>query len=62
MMKMVGSINRSAIIIMEIPNNIHMAKMANIHNDYVYDEEGKLIDRPVRELTENERKENADVL
>ena len=31
MMKMVGSINRSAIIIMEIPNNIHTAKMANIH-------------------------------
>ena len=31
-------------------------------HDYVYDEEGKLVGRPVRELTEDERKENADIL
>lgn len=30
-------------------------------HDYVY-EEGKLIDRPTRELTEDERKENEDIL
>ena len=30
-------------------------------HDYVY-EDGKLIDRPTRELTENERKENLDIL
>lgn len=30
-------------------------------HDYVY-EEGKLIDRPARELTEDERKENEDIL
>lgn len=30
-------------------------------HDYVY-EEGKLIDRPTRELTEDERKENKDIL
>jgi hypothetical protein len=31
-------------------------------HDYVYDEHGNLIDRPVRELTDEERKENADIL
>ena len=30
-------------------------------HDYVY-EAGKLIGRPTRELTENERKENEDIL
>lgn len=31
-------------------------------HDYVYDEEGKLIKRPIRELTEEEREENDDIL
>ena len=31
-------------------------------HDYKYDVNGKLIGRPTRELTENERKENADIL
>lgn len=31
-------------------------------HDYIYDSSGKLIDRPSRELTEIERKENADFL
>lgn len=53
----------------QISNNNHgnpkqhpYGKNGEHTHDYVYDEEGKLIDRPVRELTENERKENADVL
>lgn len=31
-------------------------------HDYIWDADGKLIDRPMRELTEQERKENADIL
>lgn len=31
-------------------------------HDYIYDESGKLCGRPIRELTQNERKENGDVL
>ena len=31
-------------------------------HDYIYDESGKLCGRPARELTQNERKENGDVL
>lgn len=31
-------------------------------HDYVWDEDGKLIDRPMRELNDMERKENNDIL
>lgn len=31
-------------------------------HDYIYDDKGNLIDRPVRELNDTERKENADIL
>lgn len=31
-------------------------------HDYIYDDDGKLIDRPIRELSEEERKENEDIL
>lgn len=31
-------------------------------HDYIYNEDGKLASRPVRELTEQERKENSDIL
>lgn len=31
-------------------------------HDYIYDKEGKLIARPYRNLTDEERKENADIL
>ena len=31
-------------------------------HDYLYDEKGNLISRPMRELTEEERKENGDIL
>lgn len=31
-------------------------------HDYIYDENGFLLDRPVRELTEDEREENRDIL
>lgn len=31
-------------------------------HDYVYDDNGHLLERPHRELTEKERKENADIL
>lgn len=31
-------------------------------HDYMYGEKGNLIDRPMRELTDQERKDNADFL
>lgn len=31
-------------------------------HDYIYDENGNLVDRPTRELTDEERKENGDIL
>lgn len=31
-------------------------------HDYIYDDSGELIDRPSRELTDKERKENSDIL
>lgn len=31
-------------------------------HDYIYDENGDLLDRPIRELTDEERKENEDIL
>lgn len=53
----------------QISNNNHgnarqhpYGKSGEHAHDYVYDGEGKLIDRPTRELTENEREENADIL
>lgn len=53
----------------QISNNNHgnprqhpYGKNGEHTHDYVYDEEGKLVGRPVRELTEDERKENADIL
>lgn len=52
----------------QISNNNHgnarmhpYGKNGEHAHDYVY-EDGKLIDRPSRELTENERKENQDIL
>lgn len=41
---------------------IHMEKNGEHAHDYVYDETGKLCDRPARELTQKERKENGDFL
>lgn len=31
-------------------------------HDYIYDEDGNLVARPIRELNDDERKENADIL
>lgn len=31
-------------------------------HDYIYDDNGELMDRPIRELTDEERKENSDIL
>ena len=31
-------------------------------HDYIYDEKGCLVDRPIRSLTDDERKENEDIL
>ena len=52
----------------QISNNNHgnakqhpYGKNGEHAHDYVY-EDGKLIDRPTRDLTENERKENQDIL
>lgn len=53
----------------QISNNDH--GFPNIHNygehgehahDYIYDDSGNLIDRPIRELNDKERKENGDIL
>lgn len=53
----------------QISNNNHgnakmhpYGKNGEHAHDYKYDVNGKLIGRPTRELTENERKENADIL
>lgn len=53
----------------QISNNDH--GFSNSHNygkhgehahDYIYDDSGNLIDRPIRELNDKERKENGDIL
>lgn len=31
-------------------------------HDYIYDENGNLVDRTIRELSDKERKENDDIL
>lgn len=53
----------------QVSNNNHGHPKQHSHgkhgehaHDYVYDEEGKLIKRPIRELTEEEREENDDIL
>lgn len=53
----------------QISNNHHNHQRAKKYgksgehaHDYVYDEKGNLIDRPMRELTDQERKDNADFL
>lgn len=53
----------------QISNNDHGHKAENSYgehgehaHDYVYDSDGKLIGRPVRELDGQERKENKDIL
>lgn len=55
--------------IKQISNNNHnkpekhpYGKHGEHAHDYIYDENGKLIGRPTRELTERERKENKDFL
>lgn len=55
--------------IKQISNNHHGHKAVKGYgengehaHDYLYDEEGKLTSRPYRELTEDERKENKDIL
>ena len=55
--------------IKQISNNDHgqpqchpYGKNGEHAHDYVYDETGKLCDRPARELTQKERKENGDFL
>ena len=53
----------------QIANNNHgnskmhpYGKKGEHSHDYVYDEKGNLIDRPIRELSADERKENGDIL
>lgn len=53
----------------QISNNDHGHSQAKKYgkngehaHDYVYNEKGSLIDRPMRELTDQERKDNADFL
>lgn len=53
----------------QISNNNHGKPKAHPYgkngehaHDYIYDKDGNLIDRPIRELTDEERKENADIL
>ena len=53
----------------QISNNGHGHKVEEVlglhgehAHDYIFDESGHLLDRPSRELTEQERKENSDIL
>lgn len=53
----------------QISNNHHGNPKAHPYgrngehaHDYIYNDDGKLIDRPTRDLTDEERKENSDVL
>ena len=53
----------------QISNNNHdkpkahpYSKKGEHAHDYIYDENGQLINRPMRELTEEERRENDDIL
>lgn len=62
MVKRQGKVNKLVIMIMGIVRNIHSEKKGEHAHDYVYDENGKLIYRTKRPLTESERKENADIL
>lgn len=55
--------------IKQIANNNHgkpkkhpYGKNGEHAHDYIYDESGNLIDRPMRELTDSERTENGDIL
>ena len=55
--------------IKQIANNNHgkpkkhpYGKNGEHAHDYIYDESGNLIDRPMRELTNSERTENGDIL
>lgn len=61
--------NESGKQFKQIANNNHGNKKQHPYgingehaHDYIYDKNGKLIDRPTRELTEEERKENSDIL
>lgn len=44
------------------PKQHQYGKHGEHAHDYIYDENGELIDRPIRELTDEERKENDDIL
>lgn len=53
----------------QISNNDHGHKAESGYgehgehaHDYIYDDDGNLIGRPIRELTDEERKENSDIL
>ena len=55
--------------IKQVTNNGHgnpkkhpYGKKGEHAHDYIYDENGNLIGRPMRELTDEERKENEDIL
>lgn len=55
--------------IKQISNNDHghpkshkYGKHGEHAHDYIYDDDGKLMGRPIRELSEKERKENGDIL
>ena len=44
------------------PKNHKFGEHGEHAHDYHYDENGDLIERPIRELTDEERKENDDIL
>lgn len=53
----------------QISNNDHghpkqhgFGKHGEHAHDYIYDENGDLIERPIRDLTDEEREENDDIL
>lgn len=44
------------------PNSHKYGEHGEHAHDYIYDDSGELIDRPIRELNDKERKENGDIL
>lgn len=44
------------------PNVHRYGKHGEHAHDYIYDDSGELVDRPIRELSDIERKENGDIL
>ena len=61
--------NKNGLLSKQISNNNHgnaknhpFGNKGEHAHDYIYDKNGNLLNRPARELTDEERKENGDIL